>query len=70
MNILRVVKRDRLDGLDIDVELLAPSSRNGLSVFTRDLARRLHSLHKLVEISVFPLKGISPAISEPTIIGP
>lgn len=63
-NILRVVQADHLDGVDIDFELLAPSSRHGLSAFTRDVARRLHPLHKLVEISVFPLTGISPAISD------
>lgn len=58
------VQRDNLDGVDIDFELLAPTSRAGLSAFVADVAAKLHPLHKRVEVSVFPLTGISSSISD------
>ncbi|NMP20824.1 glycosyl hydrolase family 18 protein [Sulfobacillus harzensis] len=62
-SIAQVVKADHLDGVDIDFELLAPSSRDALSAFVKDVAAKLHPLHKAVEVSVFPLTGISSSIS-------
>lgn len=62
-NIESVVRADHLDGASIDFELLKPQSRTDLSLFIRDLFRNLKPLHKIVAVSVFPLKGLSTSVN-------
>lgn len=62
-NIASVVKSDHLDGASIDFELLKPSSRSDLSAFVHDLSAKLHPMHKIVAVSVFPLVGLPASIN-------
>lgn len=59
----RIVTADHLDGINLDFELLAPSSRSDLSRFVADVAARLKPLHKIVAVSVFPLVGLPASVN-------
>jgi len=61
--IRQVVVQDHLDGINLDFELLNPSSRSDLSKFVGDIANQLHPLHKKVLVSVFPLLGVPTSIN-------
>lgn len=57
-----LVRRDHLDGLNIDFELLSPSVRADLTNFVAQLRHDLGS-GKILAVSVFPLVGLSPAVN-------
>ncbi|MDA8193173.1 MAG: glycosyl hydrolase family 18 protein [Thermaerobacter sp.] len=57
-NIAQTVRNDHLDGVNLDFELLNPSSRDSLSRFVADLAHALHPMNKVLAVSVFPLVDI------------
>lgn len=58
-----LVQTDRLDGVNIDFELLAPSSRTDLTRFIATLSNDLKPLKKTVAVSVFPLTGVPASIN-------
>lgn len=62
-NVVHMVKKDHLDGVNIDFELIPASSRSGLTAFITSLAKQLHPLHKIVAVSVFPLVGVPVSIN-------
>lgn len=53
-NIVKTVIDNKFDGINIDFELLPAQNRDDLTVFVRDLAKRLHSQNKMVSVSVMP----------------
>lgn len=61
--IAQVVQQEHLDGVNIDFELLNPTSRDDLSRFIADLPHTLHALHKTVSVSVFPEVSVPHAIN-------
>jgi spore germination protein len=61
-NLARIVELDHLDGLNIDFELLKPSSRNDLTAFVAELRRDLGP-GKILAVSVFPLLGVPAAVN-------
>lgn len=62
-NVAAAVKQYHLDGINLDFELLKPSSRMDLNRFVADLAARLKPLHKVLAVSVFPLAGLSTSVN-------
>lgn len=62
-SIMAAIQKDNLDGVNIDFEMLKPSTRSGLSALVQDLARRLSPLHKSLGVSVFPLVGLPSSIN-------
>lgn len=53
-NIVKIVVDNKLDGINIDFELLPAQNRDDLTVFVRDLAKQLHSQKKMISVSVMP----------------
>jgi spore germination protein YaaH len=53
-NIVKTVKENNFNGVNIDFELLPANNRDDLTVFIRDLAQQLHSQNKMVSASVMP----------------
>ncbi|HWP97826.1 MAG TPA: glycosyl hydrolase family 18 protein [Syntrophomonadaceae bacterium] len=53
-NIYKTVMDNNFSGVNIDFELLPPENRDDLTVFVRDLAKRLHQANKMVSVSVMP----------------
>ncbi len=61
-NLQRIVRHDRLAGVNIDFELLPAADRTTLSDFVADLRRRLGP-DKIIAVSVFPLVGLPASIN-------
>ena len=57
-----LIKKDHLDGVNIDFELLPASARTGLTDFV-SLVRHDVGPRPVVAVSVFPLVGVSASIS-------
>lgn len=53
-NIVKTVLDKNYYGVNIDFELLPKEARDDLTVFVRDLAKRLHAQNKKVSVSVMP----------------
>ncbi len=53
-NIVKTVMDNQYAGVNIDFELLPKESRDDLTVFIRDLAKRLHAQSKMISVSVMP----------------
>jgi spore germination protein YaaH len=62
-NIKATVEKYHLDGINLDFELLNPSSRTDLTKFVADIASELRPLKKVVAVSVFPLVGVPASIN-------
>lgn len=52
--IVKTVMDNNYSGVNIDFELLPKETRDDLTVFIRDLAKRLHAQNKMVSVSVMP----------------
>jgi spore germination protein YaaH len=52
--IVKTVMDNNYSGVNIDFELLPKENRDDLTVFIRDLAKRLHAQKKIVSVSVMP----------------
>lgn len=62
-NIKAAVEKYHLDGINLDFELLNPSSRADLSKFVADLKTQLQPLKKVLAVSVFPLVGLPASVN-------
>lgn len=62
-NLARIIRQDRLNGVNIDFELLPPTARTGLTDFVA-LLRHDVGPHAIIAVSVFPLVGVTPSIRD------
>ena len=62
-NIKAAVKKYHLDGINLDFELLKPTSRADFSKFVADVHTALQPLNKVVAVSVFPLVGVPRSVN-------
>lgn len=62
-NLVKIVKDNNYDGLDIDFELLAPSHRDDLTAFMAELYPKMQAINKTVIVSVFPQVGVHESVS-------
>jgi len=62
-NIVKVVKDDGYDGINIDFELLDPKHRKDLTAFMEELYPKLKAINKTVIISVFPQVEVHESVS-------
>lgn len=62
-NIKAAVKKYHLDGINLDFELLKPSSRADLTKFVADVSTELKPMKKVVAVSVFPLVGVPVSVN-------
>lgn len=62
-NIVKLVKDNGYDGINIDFELLDPEHRQDLTAFMEELYPKLKALNKVVIISVFPQVEVHESVS-------
>jgi spore germination protein YaaH len=53
-DLLAFVKKDSLDGIDLDLESMAVTDRNAFSSFVSALAKALHGQKKILSVTVHP----------------
>ena len=53
-DLLALVKKDSLDGIDLDLESMAVADRNAFSGFVSALAKALHGQKKILSVTVHP----------------
>lgn len=51
---VKMLSQTKADGIVVNLEILAPASKDGLTTLMKDLYAKLHPLNKLVLISVMP----------------
>lgn len=52
--LVKMMDRERLDGINVDFQLIPPGDRAGYTAFIKQLRRELGSRRKTLEVSVFP----------------
>ncbi len=62
-NIVKVVKDNGYDGINVDFELLDPIHRKNLTAFMEELYPKLKAINKTVIISVFPQVEVHESVS-------
>lgn len=58
-----MVDRYKLDGINVDFQLIDPTARQDLTAFVRELAAQLHPKRKEVHMDVIPPAGVSAALN-------
>jgi spore germination protein YaaH len=62
-NIASLLARNGFAGINIDFEPLPDTARAGMTAFIDALYRKLHPMHKLIEVSIIPETSVSAADS-------
>lgn len=61
--LVQMVDRYKLDGINVDFQLIDPTARHDLTAFVRELAAQLHPKRKEVHMDVIPPADVSAALN-------